>query len=109
MRTKHIDALFGILAEAITGNTSAEWHRRFDAADVPNGPANSLEDLLGDTYLVQTGYFERHEHPTEGALVTPRIPVQFSDSPSRVRRLPPNLGEHTEEVLSEIRLPRADA
>ena len=76
---------------------------------MPNGPANSLEDLLVDPYLVQTGYFERHEHPTEGALVTPRIPVQFSDSPGRVRRLPPRLGEHTEEVLSEIRLPRADA
>ena len=76
---------------------------------MPNGPANSLEDLLVDPYLVQTGYFERHEHPTEGAVVTLRIPVQFSDSPGRVRRLPPRLGEHTEEVLSEIRLPRADA
>ena len=109
LRTDHIDKLYGILAEAIAGNTTAEWRRRFDAADVPNGPANSLEDLLVDPYLVQTGYFERHEHPTEGAVVTPRIPVQFSDSPGRVRRLPPRLGEHTEEVLSEIRLPRADA
>ena len=108
LRTDHIDALYELLAEAISGNTTAEWRRRFDAADVPNGPVNSLEDLLVDPYLVETGYFERHEHPTEGALVTPRISVQFSDSPGKVRRLPPRLGEHTEEVLGEIRTTRPD-
>jgi crotonobetainyl-CoA:carnitine CoA-transferase CaiB-like acyl-CoA transferase len=108
LRTDHIDDLYGLLAEAISGDTTAEWRRRFDAADVPNGPVNSLEDLLVDPYLVETGFFQHSEHPTEGAYVTPRIPVQFSDSPGRVRRLPPRLGEHTEEVLSEIRPPEPD-
>lgn len=103
LRTANIDALYGILAEAIAGETTATWRRRFDAADVPNGPANSLEDLLVEPYLVQTGYFQHHQHPSEGAFVTTRIPVEFSDSPGRVRRLPPRLGEHTEEVLAELR------
>jgi len=108
LRTKHIDELYGALAEAVATKTTAEWRRRFDLADVPNGPANDLEDLLTEPYLVETGYFQRHEQ-AEGVYVSPRIPVQFSDSPGQVRRLPPRLGEHTEEVLSEMRAQRPEA
>ena len=74
---------------------------------MPNGPANDLEDILTEPYLVETGYFQRHEQ-AEGVYVSPRIPVQFSDSPGQVRRLPPRLGEHTEEVLSEMRAQRPE-
>jgi crotonobetainyl-CoA:carnitine CoA-transferase CaiB-like acyl-CoA transferase len=41
-------------------------------------------------------------HPTEGALVMPDIPVRFSDSPPEIRRLPPRLGEHGREILREL-------
>ena len=43
-------------------------------------------------------------HPTEGALVMPDVPVRYSASPASIERLPPRLGEHGREILSEIGL-----
>ena len=44
---------------------------------------------------------ETVEHPTIGALKMLGIPFKFSDTPASVRRAPPTLGQHTEEVLRE--------
>jgi len=50
------------------------------------------------------------QHPTEGALKLPGIPVRYSATPGSIRRHAPNLGEHTAEVLAElgISLPTKD-
>jgi len=63
---------------------------------------NSLQDLLVDPHLDAVGMFEARMHPTEGLLKTTRFPIKFSRSPASIRRLAPNLGEHTEEVLREL-------
>jgi crotonobetainyl-CoA:carnitine CoA-transferase CaiB-like acyl-CoA transferase len=44
-------------------------------------------------------FFEEMDHPTEKTVIVCRHPVQFSRTPASVRRLAPNLGEHTAEVL----------
>jgi formyl-CoA transferase len=55
--------------------------------------------------------FSDMEHHTEGTLRVARFPVTFSETPATIRRLAPNLGEHTEEVLREVgeRTPGKDA
>lgn len=99
-RTENIDALYEIVAAGVALRTTGEWRERFDAADIPNGPMNRLEDLPVDPYLQQTGFFERYEHPSEGPIVTTAIPQRYSHTPGRIRLPPPRLGEHTYEVLS---------
>jgi formyl-CoA transferase len=42
------------------------------------------------------------EHPVEGAVRGLGIPVKLSDTPGRIRRPAPLLGEHTAEVLAEL-------
>ena len=101
-RTANIDLLYGIVAEQIAQRTTADWRGRLDEADVPNGPMNCIEDLFEDPYLVETGFFERYEHPTEGPLVRTPITVQFSETPGAIRKPPPRLGQHTKEVLAEV-------
>ena len=44
------------------------------------------------------------QHPTEGELVLPDVPVRFADSPGAIDRLPPRLGEHGREILGELGL-----
>jgi crotonobetainyl-CoA:carnitine CoA-transferase CaiB-like acyl-CoA transferase len=44
------------------------------------------------------------EHPTEGPMRLPGIPATYGTTPGSIRRLPPRLGEHSEEVLREIGL-----
>jgi crotonobetainyl-CoA:carnitine CoA-transferase CaiB-like acyl-CoA transferase len=100
-RMRNINELYRIVSEAIQTRTTAEWNAIFAAADVPHGPVRELNDLMLDDYLKETGFFQHYKHPTEGDMVMTSIPVHFSESPGNVRYLPPNLGEHSIEVLME--------
>jgi crotonobetainyl-CoA:carnitine CoA-transferase CaiB-like acyl-CoA transferase len=61
-----------------------------------------LQELLHDPYLTETGFFQRYVHPSEGPVVAPMVPVQFSRTPGGLHRPPPRLGEHTAEVLRDV-------
>lgn len=101
-RVRNYDELYAIVGTQLQQRTTAEWHQRLDEIDIPNGPVHSLQELLHDPYVEQTGFFKRYAHPTEGLLATPMVPVNFSRTPGGLHRPPPQLGEHTEEVLREI-------
>jgi formyl-CoA transferase len=101
-RVKNYDELYAIVATQLTKRTTAEWHDILDRMDIPNGTVHSLQELLEDPYLQETGFFHRYEHPTEGRLRTVAPPMHFSQTPAAVRRPPPNLGEHNAEVLGEL-------
>ncbi|MEI8264469.1 MAG: CoA transferase [Betaproteobacteria bacterium] len=101
-RSAHFPQLYGALREEMVRRTTAEWQARLDEADIPNAPAAKLADLPSDPYLVETGFFHRYVHPQAGPMVTPSIPVRYTATPGQVRRPPPCLGEHTEEVLREF-------
>jgi len=100
-RVLNYDELYAIVGEQLKSKTTAEWHKILDGADIPNGPTRSLQELLNDSYLNETGFFQRYEHPSEGPVVTTRVPVHFSNSPAGLHRPPPRLGEHTREILRE--------
>ena len=102
-RTDNIGELYEIVIERMRQRTTAEWRERLDRFDVPNGVVTDLNGLLADSYLADTGFFERVEHPSEGKMLTTAIPVTFSTSPGDNFRLPPpRLGEHTRGVLGEL-------
>jgi len=102
-RTDNIGELYEIVIERMRRRTTAEWRKRLDRFDVPNGVVTDLEGLFADPYLVDTGFFERVEHPTEGRMLTTAVPVMFSGSPGASFRMPPPaLGEHTRSVLGEL-------
>ncbi len=101
-RSENVDACYAVLTEGMRERTSAEWLKVLSELDIPCGPANTLEDLLDDEYLRETGFFQRMQHPLDGDVTITAIPARFSESPPEVRRLWPALGEHTEEVLREI-------
>lgn len=102
-RTEHIDAAYATLTEGMGQRTTEEWLDIFIPADIPCGKANSLGDLFTDPYVAETGYFEAHEHPTEGDVIIPAIPARFSATPANVHRPWPALGEHTRAILRELK------
>jgi crotonobetainyl-CoA:carnitine CoA-transferase CaiB-like acyl-CoA transferase len=108
-RAANNNALYGALGDEIARHTTAEAQARLDSADVPNAPVRRLSDMPTDPYLVETGFFHHYRHPKAGAFVTPSITTRFSKSPGQLRRPPPCLGEHTDEVLAELGIHRAEA
>ena len=107
-RAKNIVAAYAIVAEGMKARTNAEWLLLLRDADLPHGPANSLEDLTRDPYLHEVDFFHQVDHPTEGKMTTLGIPVTYHGTPASIRRLPPRLGQHTAEVLAEAGLSQAE-
>ena len=106
-RVKNYDELYSIVAAQLKLRTTAEWHEVLDAQDIPNGPMHTLQELLHDPYLKETGFFLHYDHPSEGPSVTTAVPVAFSKTPGGLHLPPPKLGEHNQEVFAELGLEKA--
>ena len=99
-RTKNIEALYELAAEIIRTRSTAAWLATFEALEIPGSRMNSLEDLNRDEHLRATGFFAELSDEGLGRVRFPGVPVRFDRQPLPVR-LPPRLGQHTEEVLRE--------
>jgi crotonobetainyl-CoA:carnitine CoA-transferase CaiB-like acyl-CoA transferase len=101
-RTQNAEFLGQFLATHLMHRTTEEWLTLLQEVDIPASPVNTIEDLFDDPHLNAVGFFDETDHPTEGKLKVCRFPVKFGNTPATVRRLAPNLGEHTQEVLDEF-------
>jgi crotonobetainyl-CoA:carnitine CoA-transferase CaiB-like acyl-CoA transferase len=101
-RSTRFDELYGFIEQTLARRPTAEWAATFDEAELPFAVVNDFEGLFTDPHLEAIGYWQTVEHPTEGKLRTPGIPVRYSGTPAAIRRHAPNLGEHTDEVLREL-------
>jgi crotonobetainyl-CoA:carnitine CoA-transferase CaiB-like acyl-CoA transferase len=96
--------LFDRVAPAFRTRTTAEWVPALRAIEIRCAPVREYTELLQDQSLFENGYLTRVEHPEWGELVAPGSPIRLSETPARPGRLPPELGQHTEEVLLELGL-----
>jgi crotonobetainyl-CoA:carnitine CoA-transferase CaiB-like acyl-CoA transferase len=101
-RMKHINELYGLVGEAALTKTTQEWLDVLKPLSIPVVKTNRLDDLPEDPHLKAVDFFQTYEHPAMGGYVQMKPPVKFSKTPSNIRRHPPGLGEHTDEVLAEI-------
>jgi crotonobetainyl-CoA:carnitine CoA-transferase CaiB-like acyl-CoA transferase len=103
-RTRHINELYGELAEIIATRTTGEWLALFGELDIPAMPLHTPESLIEDRHLAATGFFEVVEHPSEGQIRQMQLPSVWSGSVPNPDRPAPRLGEHSAEVLGEAGL-----
>ena len=75
--------------------------------DIPCGPILSMKEIAADEGLRATGTVVEVDHPKRGKYLSVGNPIKMSDSPTEVTRSP-LLGEHTDEVLSELGYAAAD-
>jgi len=81
--------------------TKAEWIAALDAAGVPVGLVHSVGEALTHPQTLARGMVVDQVHPEAGRTRALGCPLHFSDTPARVDRPAPLLGEHTREVLQE--------
>ena len=101
-RLSHLWDIFGMVEEWTMTRDKWEAFRELNAINVPCGPVLDTEELLNDPDLAATGMIVEVDHPERGTFKTVGCPFTLSDSPVEVKRSP-LLGEHSEEVLAEIR------
>ena len=100
-RAANIHDIYAFLTELFTSRTTVEWMALLESIDIPVAPMNSVEDVVHDPHLTQSGFFVTEHHPSEGELRAMRTPTSWSESQPGTPRPAPRLGEHSAEVLRE--------
>jgi len=106
-RARHRDVMQEIMArcyEAAAKLSTEEAMERLEEHRVPCGVVIAPEDLPDDPHARAIGLFEDSVDPVVGRLRRPRHPSRFSGTPSELAGAAPGLGQHTDEILSELGL-----
>jgi crotonobetainyl-CoA:carnitine CoA-transferase CaiB-like acyl-CoA transferase len=85
---------------------SAHWLKKLEEADCPGGPVHTYDTLFSDPEIIANENFTLYEHPQAGTVRATNPGMRFSETPARMWRIPPALGEQTEEILRETGLSR---
>ncbi|MEE9199278.1 MAG: CoA transferase [Dehalococcoidia bacterium] len=94
--------LIGILREAFAQKTLAEWTEIFNKTDMGWSPLHDYEMVASDEQVVANQYVVGLEHPVAGPIQVVGVPVRLRETPGGVRSPAPELGQHTEEVLTRV-------
>ena len=100
------DEIYRLVARRLLDRTTSEWLELFRADDIWAGPVYSYADVLADPQVKTNGSLVTYEHPTEGRVTTPGFPMRFAKTPAEVRTGAPLKGQHTEEILTELGMPK---
>lgn len=91
------------MIEAITvAHPSAYWLERLEEAGVPCGRLNTIATVVEDPHIVERGFIIDVEHPRAGRTRATGFPVRLTETPAGLRRPAPVLGQHTDEILTEM-------
>ena len=100
-RVANRETLDTMITEVLGTDGAETWLARLSAAGIPCGRINSVAQALEAEHTAARDMVRSVKHPTIGQLKMLGIPFRFSDTPASVRRAPPTLGQHTEQVLRE--------
>ena len=98
-------------AEDELDSLMAQWTSSWDArqlmdtlqtAGVPAGMVNDTRDLFEDPQLIHRQHFQYLDHPEIGVYASERSELDLSRTPGSLERAAPLLGQHTQQVLTEI-------
>ncbi|HUH58830.1 MAG TPA: CoA transferase [Candidimonas sp.] len=102
LRLKNREALIEELEREFAKRDSAEWIDTMLAAGIPAGPILTYPEAFEGEHGVHRGMCMEIDHPIEGKVKNIGFPVKMLGTPQQVRRHPPLLGEHNEEIFAEL-------
>ncbi|MDB5071432.1 MAG: hypothetical protein JWM87_2543 [Candidatus Eremiobacteraeota bacterium] len=100
-RVAHRAELIAELESVVAQHTRAHWTEFFGARGVAAGPVQELEEAYAHAQTAALDIVRRVDHPVAGSLPQIASPLSL-EHPATIRRPPPLLGEHTNEILREL-------
>jgi crotonobetainyl-CoA:carnitine CoA-transferase CaiB-like acyl-CoA transferase len=101
-RVRNRAVLVPLLEEIMRTRRKSEWLPALEAAKVPCGAINNLAEVFADAHVRERGMVHRWEHPLAGSMDLVASPLKLGGTPVRTDNPPPLLGQHTDEVLTEV-------
>lgn len=101
-RVQQRELLLPLVRDLMQTRSSAEWLTMLEAAGVPCGPINNLEQVFADPQVIARGLRLDLPHPQAGTTPGVRNPINYSATPLEYTQAPPLLGEHTDDILQEL-------
>jgi formyl-CoA transferase len=108
-RSRNRDTLNAIIQDILLHKSSAEWVEAFNAAGVPCGPIYAINEVFDDPQVKHLGMAKTVHSPNIGRDIDLiNQPITMSRTPTSMTRYPPDPGEQSDEVLSELGLSAAE-
>ncbi len=104
LRGKHYEVLHAELSAIFRTDIRATWLAKLQAADVPAASLNSLDEVFDDPQVKHLEMRKDVPHARVGTVALVRNGVRMSTTPPEIRSASPELGEHTEEILAQIKV-----
>jgi crotonobetainyl-CoA:carnitine CoA-transferase CaiB-like acyl-CoA transferase len=100
-RVRNRAVLIPLLRQTTVLRSTREWVGALEAAGVPCGPINRIDEVFADPQVQARGVRIELPHPLAGTVPLVANPIRLAASPVRYERAPPMLGQHTDEVLAQ--------
>lgn len=94
--------LIGMINETLAARPAREWVALLEAVGVPCTLVNRIDQIVTNDQVAARDMVVEMDVPELGRIKVAGLPLKFSDTPGRLERHPPHLGEHTYEVLGEL-------
>ncbi|MEN9712928.1 MAG: hypothetical protein RLY90_1189 [Pseudomonadota bacterium] len=101
-RVRHRDVLVPLLEQVMRQRPKAQWLKALEDAKVPCGAINNLAEVFADPHVLERDMVTTWQHPVAGQVDLVSSPLKLSQTPVRRDLPPPLLGQHTDEVLSQL-------
>lgn len=101
-RIKYREEIIHLLSTHFLTKTADEWVGIIQAAKVPVGCINNLEQAFEEPQVIERKMLVDMSHPQREHLKVIGSPIKMSRTPVEYKNAPPMLGQHTEEILSNI-------
>jgi crotonobetainyl-CoA:carnitine CoA-transferase CaiB-like acyl-CoA transferase len=106
LRMANKEKIRAVIQEVIERKTKSHWIEYLNKAGVPCGTVMNLAEVFADEQVRHQEMVLDVSHPGNRVVKLLGFPVKLSRTPCRVARHAPDLGEHTDEILSAMGMPR---
>ncbi len=101
-RVENREEIVKVISDIIITKNGEEWLKILTDAGVPCGPIYTMDKIFTDPQVLHRQMLKKLDHPKAGKVKVTGVPIKLSDTPGEVETAPPILGQHTQEILTEL-------